>query len=59
VRYLHHAGVVALVLGLLDDVAPPAQHRIEHADQASAEHQWRSREHVVHPGDHANSQHEG
>ena len=31
-RDLHHAGVVALVLGFVDDVAPPADHGVEHAD---------------------------
>ena len=38
VRDLHHAGVEAAVLGLLDDVHPPAQHRVEHADDAGAEY---------------------
>ena len=51
VRDLHHAGVIALVLGFLDDVAPPADHRVEHAERAGGEHQRRRGEHLVHPGD--------
>ena len=37
VRELHDAGVEAPVLGLTDDVGPPRDHRVEHADQARAE----------------------
>ena len=59
VRDLHHAGVIAAVLGFLDDVAPPARHGVEHADRARAEHQRRDRVHVVHPADRADRHHEG
>ena len=48
---LHHAGVIAVMVGFADDVAPPADHRVEHAEDADAEHVRGDREHVVHPGD--------
>ena len=51
VRDLHHAGVEALVLGLADHVAPPADEGIEDADDAEPEHQRRRREQMVHPAD--------
>ena len=59
VRDLHHAGVVALVLGLVDDVAPPGDHGVEHADRADREHQRRRGEHLVHPGDQPDREQEG
>ena len=48
---LHHAGVVALELGFADDVAPPADHRVEDAEHAGAEHQRRRGKQLVHPRD--------
>ena len=56
---LHHAGVVALVLGLADHVRPPARHGVEHADGADAENDRRGGEHVMHPGDRADRHDEG
>ncbi len=41
VRDLHHAGVIAFELGFVDDVAPPADHRVGDADGADAEHDRR------------------
>ena len=59
VRDLHHAGVEALVLGLADHVAPPADEGVEDADDAEPEHQRRRGEHVMHPGDAAERHQEG
>ena len=55
---LHDAGVIA-GLRLADHVAPPADHRVEHAERAGGEHQRRAGEALVHPGDRADRQDEG
>ena len=41
VRDLHHAGVIVLDLGFVDDVAPPADHGVGDADGADAEDERR------------------
>jgi hypothetical protein len=58
VRNLHHAGVEALVFGFANYFAPPADHRVEHADDADAEHGGRSGIHMMHPADEAHRQDE-
>src|SRR6185437_13909689 len=59
VRDLHNAGVVAFNLGLVDHIAPPADHRIGDADHAHAEHQWRINDDPVHPQDQPDGGDEG
>ena len=59
VRDLHDAGVVALVLGFVDDVAPPGEHGVEHADRAGREQERRGREQLVHPGDQSDREQQG
>ena len=56
---LHHAGVVALVLGFADHVRPPAHHGVEHADHADAENDRRGGGQMVHPHDGADGHDEG
>ncbi len=56
---LHHAGVVALVLGFADHVRPPAHHGVEHADKAGAENNRRGGGQMVHPQDGADGHDEG
>ncbi len=55
---LHHAGVIA-GLRFADHVAPPADHRVDHAERAGGKDQRRRGEALVHPGDGAHRQDEG
>ena len=55
---LHDRRVMALIGRLARDVAPPADHGVERADHADAEHVGGGREHVMHPGDGADRHHE-
>ena len=56
---LHHAGVVALVLGFADHIGPPAGEGVEHADGADAEHDRGRGIHLVHPAHRADRHDEG
>ena len=50
-RDLHHAGMIVLDLGLVNDVPPPADHGVEDADGADAEDDRRVSHQMVHPQD--------
>ena len=51
--------VMALVLGLLDDVAPPHDHGVEHAEHQPISHEPPMIGTVVEPHDRADGQNEG
>src|SRR5215470_6612193 len=51
VRDLHDAGMKALVLRLTNDVAPPDDKGVEHAQHAHAEYERCHRIHMMHPTD--------
>ena len=61
VMQLHHAGVMALIFGLVHHIAPPRQHGVENADKAGAKHHRTGVQathcHGFHPHDPAQGSH--